>query len=61
MAKRREIRNSTAEFLIFQFETGELKKEATISKIETVQQEGSREVKRRQKGCFQCSKKKKKS
>ena len=84
MAKRREIRNSTAEFLIFQaenkeqgievmyadetiwctqkamaalfdvgvpaiskhlanvFETGELKEEATISKMETVQQEGSR-------------------
>ena len=82
------IRNSTAEFLIFQienkeqgievfykdenlwctqkamaalfdvgvpaiskhlanvFETGELKEEATISKMETVQQEGNREVKR---------------
>ena len=88
MAKRREIRNSTAEFLIFQaenkeqgievlyaeetiwctqkamaalfdvgvpaiskhlanvFETGELREEATISKMETVQQEGSRTVKR---------------
>ena len=88
MAKRYEIRNSTAEFLIFQvetkaqgievmyaeetiwctqkamaalfevgvpaiskhlanvFETGELKEEATISKMETVQQEGNREVKR---------------
>lgn len=88
MAKRYEIRNSTAEFLIFQleskeqgvevvyanetiwctqkamaalfdvgvpaiskhlanvFETGELTEEATISKMETVQQEGSREVKR---------------
>ena len=88
MAKRREIRNSTAEFLIFQaenkeqgievmyadetiwctqkamaalfdvgvpaiskhlanvFETGELNEEATISKMETVQQEGSRTVKR---------------
>lgn len=88
MAKKREIRNSTAEFLIFQaenkeqgievmyadetiwctqkamaalfdvgvpaiskhlanvFETGELKEEATISKMETVQQEGHREVKR---------------
>ena len=63
MATRREIRNSTAEFLIFQaenkeqvpaiskhlanvFETGELKEEATISKMETVQQEGSRTVKR---------------
>ena len=88
MAKRRIIRNSTAEFLIFQaeakeqgievmyteetiwctqkamaalfdvgvpaiskhlanvFETGELKEEATISKMETVQQEGNREVKR---------------
>ena len=88
MAKRREIRNSTAEFLIFQaenkeqgievmyanetvwctqkamaalfdvgvpaiskhlaniFETGELNEEATISKMETVQQEGNREVKR---------------
>ncbi len=28
------------------FETGELKEEATISKMETVQQEGHREVKR---------------
>ena len=88
MAKRRIIRNSTAEFLMFQaeakeqgievmyaeetiwctqkamaalfdvgvpaiskhlanvFETGELKEEATISKMETVQQEGNREVKR---------------
>ena len=88
MAKKREIRNSTAEFLIFQaenkeqgievtyanetiwctqkamaalfdvgvpaiskhlanvFETGELNEEATISKMETVQQEGSRTVKR---------------
>ena len=88
MATRREIRNSTAEFLIFQaenkeqgievmyadetiwctqkgmaalfdvgvpaiskhlanvFETGELNEEATISKMETVQQEGSRTVKR---------------
>jgi len=88
MSKSLEIRNSTAEFLIFQiekkeqgievmyadetiwctqkamaalfdvgvpaiskhlanvFETGELKEEATISKMETVQQEGSREVKR---------------
>lgn len=88
MAKKREIRNSTAEFLIFQlenkeqgvevyykdeniwatqkamaalfdvgvpavskhlanvFETGELRQEATISKMETVQQEGNREVKR---------------
>ena len=88
MPKRREIRNSTAEFLIFQlenqeqgvevmyadetiwctqkamaalfdvgvpaiskhlaniFETGELKEEATISKMETVQQEGNRTVKR---------------
>ena len=88
MAKRRIIRNSTAEFLIFQaeakeqgievmyaeetiwctqkamaalfdvgvpaiskhlanvFETGELKEETTISKMETVQQEGNREVKR---------------
>lgn len=88
MSKSLEIRNSTAEFLIFQiekkeqgievmyadetiwctqkamaalfdvgvpaiskhlanvFETGELKEEATISKMEIVQQEGSREVKR---------------
>ena len=88
MAKRRIIRNSTAEFLMFQaeakeqgievmyaeetiwctqkamaalfdvgvpaiskhlanvFETGELKEETTISKMETVQQEGNREVKR---------------
>ena len=88
MSKSLEIRNSTAEFLIFQienkeqgievfykdenlwctqkamaalfdvgvpaiskhlaniFETGELKEEATVSKMETVQQEGSREVKR---------------
>ena len=88
MVKRHEIRNSTAEFLIFQaegkeqgvevyykdetiwctqkamaalfdvgvpaiskhlaniFETGELKEEATISKMETVQQEGNRTVKR---------------
>ena len=88
MVKRKEIRNSTAEFLIFQlenkeqgievmyadetiwctqkamaalfdvgvpaiskhltniFETGELKEEATISKMETVQQEGNRTVKR---------------
>lgn len=88
MAKRCEIRNSTAEFLIFQienreqgvevmyaeetvwctqkamatlfdvgvpaiskhlanvFETGELNAETTVSKMETVQQEGSREVKR---------------
>ena len=88
MAKKHEIRNSTAEFLIFQlenkeqgievmyadetiwctqkamaalfdvgvpaiskhlanvFETGELKEEATISKMETVQQEGNRTVKR---------------
>ena len=88
MAKRHDIRNSTAEFLIFQlenkeqgievmyadetiwctqksmaalfdlgvpaiskhlaniFETGELKEDATISKMETVQQEGNREVKR---------------
>ena len=88
MAKRREIRNSTAEFLIFQaeakeqgveviyadetiwctqkamavlfdvgipaiskhltnvFETGELSEEATISKMETVQHEGNRDVKR---------------
>lgn len=88
MAERRIIRNSTAEFLIFQaetkeqgievmyaeetiwctqkamaalfdvrvpaiskhlanvFETGELKEETTISKMETVQLEGSREVKR---------------
>ncbi len=88
MVKKHEIRNSTAEFLIFQlenkeqgvevyykdeniwatqkamaalfdvgvpavskhlanvFETGELKQEATISKMETVQQEGTREVKR---------------
>lgn len=88
MTKKLEIRNSTAEFLIFQaetkeqgvevmyaeetiwctqkamaalfdvgvpaiskhqanvFETGELKEEATISKMETVQQEGNREVKR---------------
>ena len=88
MAKRRKIRNSTAEFLIIQqenkdqgievmyadetiwctqkamaalfdvgvpaiskhlaniFETGELNEEATISKMETVQQEGNREVKR---------------
>ena len=87
MAKKRIIRNSTAEFLIFQaeakeqgievmyaeetiwctqkamaalfdvgvpaiskhlanvFETGELKEETTISKMETVQQEGSRQVK----------------
>ncbi len=88
MAKKYLIRNSTAEFLIFQlenreqgievlyadetiwctqkamatlfdvgvpaiskhlanvFETGELTEEATVSKMETVQQEGSREVKR---------------
>ncbi len=88
MAERHLIRNSTAEFLIFQienkeqgievmyaentiwctqkamaalfdvgvpaiskhlanvFETGELNEEATISKMETVQQEGKREVKR---------------
>ena len=88
MSERRIIRNSTAEFLIFQaetkeqgievmyaeetiwctqkamaalfdvgvpaiskhlanvFETGELKEETTISKMETVQQEGNREVKR---------------
>ncbi len=88
MTKKLEIRNSTAEFLIFQsgakeqgvevmyaeetiwctqkamaalfdvgvpaiskhlanvFETGELNEEATISKMETVQQEGNREVKR---------------
>ena len=88
MAKKREIGNSTAEFLIFQaenkeqgievmyadetiwctqkamaalfdvgvsaiskhlanvFESGELNEEATISKMETVQQEGSRTVKR---------------
>ena len=88
MAKSLEIRNSTAEFLIFQienkeqgievmyadetiwctqkamavlfdvgvpaiskhlaniFETGELKEDATVSKMETVQQEGNREVKR---------------
>ena len=88
MAKKYEIRNSTAEFLIFQmenkeqgievmyadetiwctqkamaalfdvgvpaiskhlaniFETGELKEETTISKMETVQQEGNRTVKR---------------
>ena len=88
MAKRYEIRNSTAEFLIFQlenkeqgvevyykdeniwctqkamaalfdvgvpaiskhlaniFEIGELKEEATISRMETVQQGGNREVKR---------------
>ena len=88
MVTRKEIRNSTAEFLIFQaeakeqgievmyaedtiwctqkamaalfdvgvpaiskhlanvFETGELKEDATISKMETVQQEGNREVKR---------------
>ena len=88
MAERRIIRNSTAEFLIFQaetkeqgievmyaeetiwctqkamaalfdvgvpaiskhlanvFETGELKEEATISKMETVQLEGNREVRR---------------
>ena len=88
MVIRKEIRNSTAEFLIFQaeakeqgievmyaedtiwctekamaalfdvgvpaiskhlanvFETGELKEDATISKMETVQQEGNREVKR---------------
>lgn len=88
MAEKHLIRNSTAEFLIFQienkekgievmyadetvwctqkamaalfdvgvpaiskhlaniFETGELKEEATVSKMETVQQEGSREVKR---------------
>ena len=88
MAKKYEIRNSTAEFLIFQaeakeqgvevmyadeaiwctqkamaalfdvgvpaiskhlanvFEMGELKEEATVSKMEIVQQEGSREVKR---------------
>ena len=88
MAKKHEIRNSTAEFLIFQaenkeqgievmyadgtiwctqkamaalfdvgvpaiskhlanvFEVGELKEESTISKMETVQQEGSRTVKR---------------
>ena len=86
MAERRIIRNSTAEFLIFQaeakeqgievmyaeetiwctqkamaalfdvgvpaiskhlanvFETGELKEEATISKMETVRQEGNRGV-----------------
>ena len=88
MTKKHEIRNSTAEFLIFQaenkeqgievmyadetiwctqkamaalfdvgvsaiskhlanvFESGELNEEATISKMETVQQEGSRTVKR---------------
>lgn len=88
MTKKHEIRNSTAEFLIFQaenkeqgievmyadetiwctqkamaalfdvgvsaiskhlanvFESGELNEEATISKMETVQQEGSRAVKR---------------
>ena len=88
MAERRTIRNSTAEFLIFQmenkeqgvevmyadktiwctqkamatlfdvgvpaiskhlaniFDTGELKEEATISKMETVHQEGERKVKR---------------
>ena len=88
MSQRHEIRNSTAEFLIFQaegkeqgvevyykdetvwctqkamailfdvgvpaiskhlanvFESGELSEEATISKMETVQQEGHREVKR---------------
>lgn len=88
MAERHLIRNSTAEFLIFQiegkeqgvevmyanetiwctqktmatlfdvgvsaiskhltnvFETGELNEEATISKMETVQQEGNRDVKR---------------
>ena len=88
MAERHLIRNSAAEFLIFQienkeqgievmyaegtiwctqkamatlldvgipaiskhlanvFETGELNEDATISKMETVQQEGNREVKR---------------
>ena len=88
MAERHLIKNSTAEFLIFQienkeqgvevmyaeetiwctqkamatlldvgipaiskhlanvFETGELNEDATISKMETVQQEGNREVKR---------------
>lgn len=59
MAKKREIRNSTAEFLISQVgvpaigqhlanvsETGELNEETTISKMETVQKEGSRTVKR---------------
>lgn len=88
MATRREIRNSTAEFLIFQaetkeqgvevmyadetiwctqkamatlfdvrvpaiskhlaniFDSGELKEDATISKMETVHQEGNRKVKR---------------
>ena len=88
MAERRIIRNSTAEFLIFQaepkeqgievmyaeetiwctqkamaalfdvgvpaiskhlanvFETGELKEEATMSRMETVELEGTREVRR---------------
>ena len=88
MAKRREIRNSTAEFLIFQaeakeqgvevyykdeniwasqkamatlfdvnvpaiskhlkniFESGELKDDSVVSKMETVQHEGNRDVKR---------------
>ena len=88
MAEKHLIRNSTAEFLIFQienkeqgievpdadetiwctkeamatlfdvgvpaiskhlanvFETGELREEATISKMETVHQEGNREVRR---------------
>lgn len=59
MAKKREIRNSTAEFLISQVgvpaigqhlanvsETGELNEGATISKMKTVQQESCRAVKR---------------
>ena len=58
MAKKRELRNCSAEFLISQVgvpaigqhlanvsETEELNEEATISKMEAVQQEGSREVK----------------
>ena len=59
MAKKFEIRNSTAEFLIFQiegkesgvqvkniYETGELTQEATTEDFSVVQTEGERQVNR---------------
>ena len=59
MSKKFEIRNSTAEFLIFQiegkesgvqvkniYETGELTQEATTEDFSVVQTEGERQVNR---------------
>ena len=44
--KRALIRNSTAEFLMFTAQSGEIQLEATLRKFRIVQQEGVREVTR---------------